>query len=64
MLQSKQYVWEQLLLKLIQKLMDFPAKMTVKTQPEDDDKFSIIADLFEQSMDIDTIVKSFSQAKV
>lgn len=34
-------------------------KMTIKTQPEDNDKFSIIADLFEQNLDVNTIIDAF-----
>ena len=35
-------------------------KMTIKTQPEDKDKFSIIEDLFKENMDVDTIINAFS----
>jgi BioD-like phosphotransacetylase family protein len=35
-------------------------KMTIKTQPEDKDKFSIIEGLFKENMDVDTIINAFS----
>lgn len=35
-------------------------KMTIKTQPEDKDKFSIIEDLFKENMDVDTIINAFT----
>jgi BioD-like phosphotransacetylase family protein len=39
-------------------------KMTIKTQPEDDDKFSIIADLFKENLDVKTIVGAFSESQI